>query len=497
MSCIFISYRRETTAAFAGRLSDRLSTHFGKERTFLDFDTIDPGDDFVNAIEKKLADAAVLLVLIGCDWLTCKDNQGHIRLADPADFVRLEVATALRHGVRVIPLLIDYAPMPAAEQLPEDLAPLARRQAIGISNAGFRQEVTNLIAVLEKFLTTSDEEQGEKSRRAKSDAPPRNLLHQRQVWVVAAFIFAVALAVLVWPRDTQKRASTAEKAEKEAKPADEPKQGLQEPRPSAPAALDSRTAGPHSRTRTNTNDGLTYQWIPAGSFSMGCSKGDQACDKQESPPRRVSISTGFWLGKTEVTVGAYKKYVRASTDRTMPPTTDYFHHSVQEPWTNEGLPMTNVTWEEASDFCKWAGGRLPTEAQWEYAARGGNESLRYGSLSDIAWHSDNSAVREIGVYIRAIHEPAQKLPNSFGLSDMLGNAMEWVGDWYDPGYYSYGPTTDPPGPASTGLRVFRGACSDNKPADVRVSYRHGLDPQRRIYIFGFRCVWDTPNLTSQ
>jgi formylglycine-generating enzyme required for sulfatase activity len=159
--------------------------------------------------------------------------------------------------------------------------------------------------------------------------------------------------------------------------------------------------------------------------------------------------------------------------------------------------MTNITWDEAADFCGWAGGSLPTEAQWEYAARAGSSSARYGPLDNIGWYSDNSAIREPGVYIRAINEPAQKLPNLFGTYDMLGNAMEWVADWYDPDYYSYGTKIDPPGPSGTGLRVYRGACSDNKLLDVRVSYRNGLDPERRIYIFGFRCTWAAPIQSSQ
>src|SRR5271155_2652269 len=106
MPGIFISYRRESTAAFAGRLFDRLSTKFGPERTFIDIDMIEPGEDFVEVLERKLADAAALVVLIGRDWLDCKDTHGVPRLENPDDFVRLEVATALRRKVRVIPVLL-------------------------------------------------------------------------------------------------------------------------------------------------------------------------------------------------------------------------------------------------------------------------------------------------------------------------------------------------------------------------------------------------------
>ena len=127
MPGIFISYRREDTAGYAGRVSDRLSQRFGSEKIFIDVDTIEPGEDFVEAIEEKVGICDALVALIGKDWLDCKNEGGTRRLDDPNDFVRLEVLAALSRNVRVIPVVLEGARMPRLQDLPEPLVPLARR----------------------------------------------------------------------------------------------------------------------------------------------------------------------------------------------------------------------------------------------------------------------------------------------------------------------------------------------------------------------------------
>ena len=189
--------------------------------------------------------------------------------------------------------------------------------------------------------------------------------------------------------------------------------------------------------RLNPKDGLKYVWIPPGSFEMGCSPGDNECASDEKPPHRVTIAKGFWLGQTEVTVGAYKRFARA-TGKAMPAAVDF-----NPGWSNEQMPIVNVSWKDAQEYCTWAGGRLPTEAEWEYAARAGDTASRYGDLGEIAWYADNSGQKT--------HEVGQKRANSFGLFDMLGNVSEWVNDWYDENYYQNSPSQDPKGPASGGL----------------------------------------------
>lgn len=152
---IFVNYRREDSAGHAGRLFDRLSSGF-PGRVFMDVDTLDPGVDFVDAIEQAVGSCEVLIVLIGHEWLSRKDAAGQRRLDDPGDFVRLEVATALERKIRVIPVLVQGASMPRAEQLPPDLAKLARRNAIELSDARWAYDVDRLISTIAEVLKGSE-----------------------------------------------------------------------------------------------------------------------------------------------------------------------------------------------------------------------------------------------------------------------------------------------------------------------------------------------------
>jgi len=143
-NAIFISYRREDGAAFAGRLFDRLSDQFGAERVFMDVDDIEPGRDFVEAIEQAVAESSVLLVVIGKSWLRPK--------ADEEDFVQREILAALGHGIKVIPILIAGASMPEAVDLPKELAPFTRKNAIVMRDSHFHDDVAALLGILEREL---------------------------------------------------------------------------------------------------------------------------------------------------------------------------------------------------------------------------------------------------------------------------------------------------------------------------------------------------------
>jgi formylglycine-generating enzyme required for sulfatase activity len=226
--------------------------------------------------------------------------------------------------------------------------------------------------------------------------------------------------------------------------------------------------------RLNSKDGLNYVWIPPGTFLMGCSPNDSKCDGDEKRVHRVAISKGFWMGQTEVTVRAYKVFA-AATGHPMPDTPIF-----NSGWRNDSMPIVRINWEEAQAYCHWAGGRLPTEAEWEYAARGGSTEARYGDLDDIAWYEKNSGAET--------HDVARKRANGFGLFDTLGNVWEWVGDWYDADFYQYSRSQDPAGPSSGEYRVLRGGSWEYGPRMLRVSARHFYDPGYRSYDAGARCV---------
>ena len=218
-------------------------------------------------------------------------------------------------------------------------------------------------------------------------------------------------------------------------------------RDSASAAL---SADSKNRSRINPADGLTYVFIPAGAFQMGCSPGDSECDGDEKPAHNVTIANGFWLGQTEVTQAAWKKVNGGANP-------SYFK--------SDQLPVESMDWNQASAYCKAIGGRLPSEKEWEYAARAGTTGSRYGALDAIAWYRDNSG--------GTTHPVGLKQANAFGLYDMLGNVWEWTADNYD-----------------AGTKVVRGGSWGVYTWDVRVSNRNGDVPTLRIYNIGFRCAGD-------
>jgi len=156
-SGIFVSYRRDDSSGHAGRLADRLVEHFGRNRIFVDIDTIEPGEDFVTVIENAVGSCEILIAVIGQNWLSAGGGTG--RLDNPNDFVRLEIATALRRDIRVIPVLVQRANMPKLQDLPEDLVKLARRNAIELSDLRWQSDVDQLIDVMERVL----------AKRAKAD----------------------------------------------------------------------------------------------------------------------------------------------------------------------------------------------------------------------------------------------------------------------------------------------------------------------------------------
>lgn len=149
---IFISYRRDETAYPAGWLYDRLTGQYGSAQVFKDIDSIKLGDDFVHVITSAVASCDVLLALIGARWTTVTDEQGRRRIDDPEDFVRLEIEAAISRDVRVIPILIDGARMPRADELPASLVALSRRQALELSPSRFEYDTGRLLKVLDTAI---------------------------------------------------------------------------------------------------------------------------------------------------------------------------------------------------------------------------------------------------------------------------------------------------------------------------------------------------------
>ena len=150
---IFISYRRSDTEGYAGRIFDRLKSHFGRNKIFMDVDTIQPGENFIEAIEDAVSSCEVLIALIGDEWLKITDEYGNFRLNTPNDFVKVEITTALKRGIRVIPVLLAGVSMPKARELPNELVSLTERNALEIRHGSFDADVDKLLVAIEKVFT--------------------------------------------------------------------------------------------------------------------------------------------------------------------------------------------------------------------------------------------------------------------------------------------------------------------------------------------------------
>ena len=272
-----------------------------------------------------------------------------------------------------------------------------------------------------------------------------------------------------------------------------------------PTKVAPEKPGPRlGQVRLNQRDGQRYAWIPPGSFRMGCSSGDTECYDGEQPSREVTISAGFWLAQHTVTQKTWQEY-RFATGAPSLPAMDDHGHKLNDASVNAAVPVIGLTWHEAAHLCAWAGGRLPTEAEWEYAARAGTTGVRYGDLDLIAWFGSNSGNKHLDSkqlwdtdranyttrLLQNNNRPrpvGRKQRNAWNLYDMLGNVWQWTADWYDSGYYAHGENVDPPGPPNGELKVLRGSSWGEAPMNVRVSIRGRDEPGGRSSTFGVRCA---------
>ncbi len=230
-----------------------------------------------------------------------------------------------------------------------------------------------------------------------------------------------------------------------------------------------------SSNETFTVNGVSFTMIKVegGTFSMGAtSEQGSDADSDEKPVHSVTLSD-YYIGETEVTQELWEAVMGTNPSG----------------FKGSQKPVEGVSWNDCKEFItklnRLTGKkfRLPTEAEWEYAARGGNKSKGYkysgsNTIGNVAWYRDNSS--------KTTHNVKTKSPNELGIYDMIGNVWEWCEDWYDS--YSSGSQTNPTGPSSGSYRVFRGGCWYNYAASCRVSDRYFASPGRRYGDLGFRVV---------
>lgn len=294
----------------------------------------------------------------------------------------------------------------------------------------------------------------------------------------------------------------------------------------APVASPTRVVPPKAsspgETWTHPTDGAILVYVPEGEFDMGANKEDDPeAYVDEMPKHRVWLD-GFWIDRTEVTQGQFDQCVRAGGCGLSAKEWQEQHDQA-----TSNLPVVGVTWEQAKAYCEWAGGHLPTEAQWEKAARGmdgrrypwGNEApdgtrLNYCDVRCTASEEWKDSTGDDGhIYVAPVGLfPAGASP--YGALDMMGNVEEWIADWYDPEYYQNSPDRNPPGPETPGLypyiankgRVVRGGSFLGSPTSftptapdgsvspfgpvslLRATARWLQGPEFPSPALGFRCV---------
>ncbi len=221
--------------------------------------------------------------------------------------------------------------------------------------------------------------------------------------------------------------------------------------------------------------------VSAGGFMMGCNEQvDAECDADEYPYREVTLSA-FWIDVDEVTQSDFQECLDAA-GCTAPGTTAA---CMWDPAVRGDHPVVCVTWEQARDYCAWAGKRLPTEAEWEKAARGPDGRLYpWGAAAPTCALANFGDCRGDSQTVGSLSDGA----SMYGALDMAGNVYEWVGDFYDEAYYSTAPTSDPPGPASGTHRVMRGGAFGYEGKYLRTSNRGANEPTVQYSPLGFRCA---------
>lgn len=446
---IFISYRRADSQTETDRIYDALAHSYGKRAVFKDVDSIPAGVNFRGMVLERVAQCRVMIVVIGQQWMTVTDAHGNRRLDDPEDLVRFEVEAALHRGIPLIPVLVQGATIPKQSDLPPVLRPLVDHNAISVRNApDFQTDIQRLKRALRSHV------QDIVFIRAA-----------RRVLIFGGLIAALLLVVLslvnggntespfpttqVLFLDTQAPTSTPTPEPTATLTASATPTRTPEPTrtftpshtitgtvtitdtPSITPTADTYTAAlERARSFTGTHNAdwepFVYTFpddpaqapmvlVPVGSFQMGSN-----AYEDEQPIHTVTFTTPFWMDLTEVTRGQWNECVDLGVCEVEIPANFSF---------DSDHPINYVTWLQAQRFCVWRGDefRLPTEADWEYAARGvegwiypwGNNrpTDNYVVFGGLAKGGNRVGTRPLGA-------------SWSGALDMSGNLWEWVSTIY-------------------------------------------------------------------
>jgi hypothetical protein len=391
---IFISYRREDSMDQAQAIRDILIQRFGADRVFLDLTTLEYGEDYRGRISREIESAAVQLVVIGPKWLTITNEQG-IRINQPGDIIIHEITAALKHGIPIIPLIVNGADFPKESDLPERIRPLALRNGKLLRNDAPAHFAADLEDVIQ--------------RKIAPIIDPDDFVHR---------IFGEVECI----------------------------------------------TGPVCQ-------------VPAATFQMGSATGNEA-------PAHPVMLPGFAIARYPVTVMEYARFLTATKHPDPHTFGGVFWH---DQMGHERHPVVNVSWHDAVAYAAWLAHltgqawRLPTEAEWEYAARGTDRR-------PYPWGNTFSANRCNTAESHSHGTTAVgKYPNGtspFGAQDMAGNVWEWTSSLSKP--YPYDASDGREDGNNTGQRIVRGGSWRSTHEDLRSSRRLAKQPNSCDETIGFR-----------
>lgn len=513
MGRVFISYRRADSAGYTGRIYDYLRHYFGENQIFMDVDNIEPGQDFVKVLEDAVSSCDALIAVIGKQWISITDEKGKRRLDSPHDFVRIEIETALRRNILVIPVLVDGSSMPSLDMLPDSLMPLSRRNALEISNSRFDHEAGKLAKTLET-------EAGLKPQNAHVEdlkTLPQNFdihteisnyfqaLDNKDV-KKAYFLFENIRMSGKAPRTFD--IAHEEKVLRELLPSAEVENEynilrLRASRERPKVILDALyrfweiypgydpdNLGELLRPIPQTSIlPMPFEWceIPQGFVTL---EEAREVDLPSSLGGTLEVAS-FMISKYPITNSQYDIFLEATDGFTNTQWWDY--SSDARKWRKENpnpekvaflgndLPRTNISWYDAVAFCQWLSNRtretitLPNEQQWQRASQGNdNRNYPWGNTfnPDIC-NFMSEKLMDVDSFLKG--------SSPFAVMDLSGNAWEWcLNDWRT------GRTDLTITKARRSLRG--GSCWDGNEDILRSSYRDSEKPDTVDEVVGFRIV---------
>jgi len=425
---VFISYRRDDSAGHAGRIHDRLEREFGRDLLFMDTDAIPLGQNFAKAIDEQVSKCDVLLAVIGPGWLDSSDQDGNRRLTNPNDFVRIEIATALKRGIPVIPILIEDTRIPAAQRLPDDLRELPLRNGLNVHHVSFHNDIDRLIRALKtkpRPLSKTTPIPPQKTTQTLSPSiPPRVKRHF------------------------------------ELKASD--------PAGANPLYMIGRGQAEWFKDDDHAPEMVV---VPPGEFVMGSDEGDT-----EKPAHKVIMAQPFAVGRFAVTFDEWD-------------VVEFAYRPNDQGWGRGHRPVINVSWEDAKAYVSWLSQRtsklyrLLSESEWEYCCRAG-ATTQYAS-------GDTIRQDQAQFFGQRTVEVGTFAPNSWGLYDMHGNIWEWCEDAWNPNYNGAPRDGSPRKVGEEHFRVRRGGSwVSDAPRFLRSAMREGSRYNLRDNHIGFRVARD-------